>query len=152
MPPQETGQAPDQEESRIPEATKKVRATRTKGRHFTKRVLSELNLEQCLPWHFEKGASYHCISWGDVDSLTYLRVIVKQQRLEYAIISTWCMAITDVMEIEKWLERGDVGKMDFYVGEIFQASYSEVYLALKTVAMKYGARVCVFKNHAKVMV
>lgn len=132
-------------------ATKKVKASRTKGRHFTKRILSELNLEQVLPWHFEKGAAYHCISWGDVDSLTYLRVIVKQQRLEYVVLSTWCMAITDVKEVEKWLERGDVGRIDFYVGEIFQASYFEVYLALKELVDRYGARVCVFRNHAKVM-
>lgn len=86
-----------------------------------------------------------------MDSLTYLRVIVKQQRLEYVVLSTWCMAITDVKEVEKWLERGDVGRIDFYVGEIFQASYFEVYLALKELADRYGARVCVFRNHAKVM-
>ena len=149
--PMEPVQTPAQTETVVPDAARKVRASRTKGRHFTKRVLSELNLEECLPWHFEKGAAYHCISWGDVDSLTYLRVIVKQQRLEYVILSTWCMAITDVKEIEKWLERGDVGRMDFYVGEIFQASYFEVYLALKDLADRYGARVCVFRNHAKVM-
>lgn len=160
--PEESSQEPKSEQAQKTEppqegvnpadfVTKKVKASRTKGRHFTKRILSEMNLEQVLPWHFEKGVAYHCISWGDVDSLTYLRVIVKQQRLEYVILSTWCMAITDVKEIEKWLERGDVGRMDFYVGEIFQASYFEVYLALKELADRYGARVCVFKNHAKVM-
>ena len=53
-----------------------------------RRVKSELHLEECLPWHFEKGAAYHCISHGDVDSLTYLRVIVKQQPVEYVLIST----------------------------------------------------------------
>ena len=53
--------------------------------------------------------------------------------------------------MEKWLERGDVGRIDFYVGEIFQASYFEVYLALKELVDRYGARVCVFRNHAKVM-
>ena len=71
---------------------KHIKARRTKNVHFDRRVKSELHLEECLPWHFEKGASYHCISHGDVDSLTYLRVIVKQQPLEYVLISTWCMA------------------------------------------------------------
>ena len=104
-----------------------------------------------MPWHFEKGASYHCISHGDVDSLTYLRVIVKQQPVEYVLISTWCMAITDVKEVEKWLERKDIGHADFYVGEIFQGSYADVYLYLKKVAERFGSRVCIFRNHAKVM-
>ena len=104
-----------------------------------------------MPWHFEKGASYHCISHGDVDSLTYLRVIVKQQPIEYVLISTWCMAITDVKEVEKWLERKDIGHADFYVGEIFQGSYADVYLYLKKVAERFGSRVCIFRNHAKVM-
>lgn len=65
--------------------------------------------------------------------------------------STWCMAITDVKEVEKWLERKDIGRADFYVGEIFQGSYADVYLYLKKVAERFGSRVCIFRNHAKVM-
>lgn len=130
---------------------KHIKARRTKNVHFDRRIKSELHLEECLPWHFEKGASYHCISHGDVDSLTYLRVIVKQQPVEYVLISTWCMAITDVKEVEKWLERKDIGCADFYVGEIFQGSYADVYLYLKKVAERFGSRVRIFRNHAKVM-
>lgn len=133
------------------ETEKRVKIHRTKNVYFEKRIKSELHLEEVLPWHFEKGAAYHCISFGDVDSLTFLRVIVKQQPLEYVIVSTWCMAITDIKEIEKWLERKDVGRVDFYVGEIFQGSYAEVYLCLKKVAERFNSRVCVFRNHAKVM-
>lgn len=130
---------------------KHIKARRTKNVHFDRRIKSELHLEECLPWHFEKGAAYHCISHGDVDSLTYLRVIVKQQPVEYVLISTWCMAITDVKEVEKWLERKDIGHADFYVGEIFQGSYADVYLYLKNVAERFGSRVCIFRNHSKVM-
>mgnify|MGYP000744906216 FL=1 len=61
------------------------------------------------------------------------------------------MAITDVKEVEKWLERKDIGHADFYVGEIFQGSYADVYLYLKKVAERFGSRVCIFRNHAKVM-
>lgn len=39
----------------------------------------------------------------------------------------------------------------FYVGEIFQGSYADVYLYLKKVAERFGSRVCIFRNHAKVM-
>lgn len=130
---------------------KHVQCKRMKGRHFDKRVKSELALEQELPWHFEPGCSYHCISFGDVDSLTYLRAIVKQQKIEYCLISTWCMAITDAKEIESWIEKGYIGRIDFYVGEIFQGSYAGVYIYLKEIARKNKGRVCVFKNHSKVI-
>lgn len=129
-----------------------VRCSRTKNVHFEKRVASELVLEQVLDWHFQQGTAYHCISQGDVDSLSYLRMALKQQPVEYALVSTWCMAITDVREMESWLERGIIGQMDFYVGEIFQGSYWEVYINLKKVAERFGGRVCIFRNHSKVMV
>ena len=128
-----------------------VKALRTKERHFERRVTSELALEGELPWHFEPGASYHCISHGDVDSLTYLRVIVKQQRLRYCLLSTWCMAITDAEEIRKWIEAGYIDRIDFYVGEIFEKSYSGVYQYLKEHCLTNGGRICTFRNHSKVM-
>lgn len=133
------------------ETKKQVRCAITRGVHFAKRIKSELALEECLPWHFEKNVTYHCFSWGDVDSLTYLRVIVKQQKLEYVAISTWCMALTDVKELEKWLERGDIGHLDIYVGEIFQGSYADIYLALIKMMERTADRVCIFRNHSKVM-
>lgn len=123
----------------------------TQGRYVERRVKSEISLENALPWHFENGVAYHCFSFGDVDALTYLRVIVKQQRIEYALLSTWCMAATDVNEIAKWIQNGDLGHIDFYVGEIFQASYASIYLMLSELVRKYGGRVAIFRNHAKVM-
>lgn len=135
-----------------PNKDRSVACCRTKGRYVERRVKSELALEESLPWHFEEGVAYHCFSFGDVDSLTYLRVIVKQQRVEYAMLSTWCMAATDVDEIRKWLERGDLGRIDFYVGEIFQASYASIYLMLSDLVREFGGgRVAIFRNHSKVM-
>ena len=34
---------------------KHIKARRTKNVHFDRRIKSELHLEECLPWHFEKG-------------------------------------------------------------------------------------------------
>ena len=136
--------APEQQE-------KSVAALRTKERHFERRVKSELALEQTLPWHFENGSCYHCISFGDVDSLTYLRVIIKQQPVEYVLLSTWCMAITDAEEIKKWLDAGYLKRIDFYVGEIFVKQYAGVYQYILDNCLVDGARVAVFRNHSKVM-
>lgn len=97
-----------------------VEVYETRGRHFERRIKSEANLEESLPWHMEEGQCWHCFSFGDVDALTYLRAMVKQQRVEYAMVSTWVMSMTDVNEISRWMERGDLGRVDFYVGELFQ--------------------------------
>ena len=134
-----------------PNRDRTVACQRTRGRYVERRIKSELALEESLPWHFEPGTAYHCFSFGDVDALTYLRVIVKQQRVEYALLSTWCMAATDVDEIAKWVRNGDLGHIDFYVGEIFQASYASIYLMLQDLVKEFGGRVAIFRNHSKVM-
>lgn len=133
-------------------ADKSVQVKKTVNRHETRRVLSELALEKELPWHFEQGTSYHCISFGDVDALTYMRVVVKQQRIKYALLSTWCMASEDIREIRSWIERGYIGRVDFYVGEIFKASYYQQYGELQDLCKKLGGRVAICRNHSKVMV
>lgn len=117
-----------------------------------RRVKSELHLEEALPWHMEEGMCYHCFSYGDVDSLSYLRMILKQQRVEYAMLSTWAMATTDVAEIAKFMERGDLGRMDFYVGDSFKTIYSPVYVMLSELCSRYGGRVAIFRNHSKCLI
>lgn len=134
-----------------PNKGRSVSCRQTCGRYVERRIKSELALEESLPWHFEKGTAYHCFSFGDVDALTYLRAIIKQQRVEYALLSTWCMAATDVDEITKWIRHGDLGRIDFYVGEIFQASYAPIYLMLSDLVKEFGGRVAIFRNHSKVM-
>lgn len=148
----ETPLAPIAEDPDGGEAEEHIRVKKTISRHTMRRVLSEVNLEKELPWHFEDGVSYHCFSWGDVDSLTYFRAVVKQQHINYALISTWCMAMEDCTEIESWLAAGYIDRVDFYIGEIFKASYYPEYVKLVEICAKYGGRVCMFRNHSKVMV
>ena len=149
---------PKEEEPKEPEepenlnAGKSVQVKKTVNRHAMRRVLSELALEKELPWHFEQGVSYHCISFGDVDALTYLRCIVKQQRLKYCLLSAWCMASADIEEIRSWIEQGYIGRCDFYIGEIFKASYYKQYEELTDLCKKLGGRVSMFRNHSKVVV
>ena len=143
----------DEKESEAEETfDKSVQVKKIINRHEIRRVLSELALEKELPWHFEQGVSYHCISFGDVDALTYMRVIVKQQRIRYALVSTWCMASEDIAEIRSWIKRGYIGRCDFYVGEIFKASYRQQYDELIALCKDLGGRVAICRNHAKVMV
>jgi len=100
---------------------------------------------------FKDGFSYHCISAGDVDSLSYLKVILRQQKLDYLLFSTWCMASDDILAIEEWLEDGTLKKVDAYLGEIFPKSYPFEWKKINEIFNKYQCgTISIFRNHSKV--
>lgn len=115
------------------------------------RLMSESNLDECLDWHFESGTAYHVISYGDVDSLTFLRHIVKQEKLDYVLLTTWCMAKSDAKEMLSWVNRGFVGRFDFYVGEIFKNGYRGCIDVLDEICEKTSGRIARIRNHSKIM-
>ncbi len=120
-------------------------------RNIYRKAFSETQLLDVLPKDFKDGESYHCITAGDVDSLSYLKVVLRQQNLEYCLFSTWCMAADDIMQFEEWLESGKIKKLDAYVGEIFPGSYKMEWKKLNDVFQKYQCgRIAVFKNHSKI--
>ncbi len=118
--------------------------------HLHKRVIGEIALEKELTWHFKPGQIWHCISNGDVDFLSYLRLMVKQQHVRYMLIATWVMQMTDALEMQTWLEKGYVDRIDFYFGEIMPNSYRPVYDKVCKDLIVQDARVAVFRNHSKV--
>lgn len=127
-----------------------ARCRTVRADHMARRVTSEMSLEQALPWHFSPGDSFLVISNGDVDSLSYLRMAVRQQHVEYMVISTWRIGLTDVKEINSWIDRGFVDRVDFYVGELFMSRLAEQYIAMSEICRKCGGRIAVFRNHAKI--
>lgn len=139
------------EEVRDAERTRTVAVFKTMTPTRKLKLLSEAALDEALDWHLEEGMAYHCVSFGDVDSLTYLRHVLRQQRLEYLMVSTWYMALEDAQEIAGWVERGMIGRIDFYVGEIFKNGYRGVRDAIEAIARATGGRVARFRNHSKVM-
>lgn len=120
-------------------------------RQEARKVRSEQALEQELNWHFNDGDIYHCFSFGDVDSLTYFKMVLRQQHINFAFISTWCMAGEDVDDLRKWYRRGMIDRVDFYVGEIFRGSYAEVYNEVQKFIKEESGRMVTFRNHSKVM-
>ena len=143
---------PAKEKAEDSNTGKEIAVKRSRTVHYECRVRSEMFLEDRLPWHFETGASYHCFSFGDVDALTYLRAVLKQQPLEYVLMSTFSMSMVDAKCLEKWVEAGLIGSLDLYLGELFDSKFTEVYLAMRELLCKTGrGRVAVFRNHSKVM-
>lgn len=135
-----------------PERPKQKRATVLKRRDANtyRRAFSETQLLDLVDLNFQDGDSYHFITGGDVDSLSYLKLILRQQDLEYCLFSTWCMASEDIYQMEDWLKAGKVKRFDAYVGEIFPGTYQLEYKMLVPLIREYGGRVAVFRNHAKI--
>ena len=120
-------------------------------RHISRKAKSEEALSKALDWYFKPGDCYHCFSFGDVDALTYFKHVLRQERVLYLALSTWCMAGEDVDDLREWHRRGMLGRVDFYMGEIFPGSYPEVYDAVVDFVAECGGRLTVFRNHSKIM-
>jgi len=119
--------------------------------HLYRRAFSESQLLDAVGIDFKEGESYHCLTGGDVDALSFLKVVLRQQDLKYCLFSTWCMAAEDILQFNEWLEKGKIKKLDAYVGEIFPGSYSIEWAMLKQLFEKYDCgRIAVFKNHSKI--
>lgn len=122
-------------------------------RYLFRRAFSESQLLDILGMEAPKpGDCWHFISAGDIDSLSFLKVIVRHQNIKHVIVSTWCMAAEDILQFDEWLASGKIQKVDFYVGEIFPGSYTVEYKMLREIIDRYHCgRVAVFRNHSKIM-
>ena len=117
-------------------------------RSFSETVLLELMDKEPL----ENGKSYHFMTGGDIDGLSYLKIILNKQRLNHVLLSTWCMSSEDIYQIQDWLENGKLNKVDMYVGEIFSGTYKKEMALLQQVFNKHQCgRICVFRNHSKII-
>lgn len=125
-------------------------------RHLYRRAFSESTLLDILgSFNFTDGMSYHFITAGDVDSLSYLKAVLRAQNCDHVLLSTWCMAAEDIFQLQEWLAEGKIKKLDIYVGEIFPNSYKVEYQMLCDMyanngELAGGGRVAVFRNHSKI--
>ena len=130
----------------------KTRAIKTNSRIHARRAKAEATLESVLPPVILPGEAWHVMSSGDIDSLSYLSHIVKTTPLDYCLLSTWCMAMPDILQFKQWLETGRIKHLDAYVGEIFPNQYADEYAVLVQITQSHGGRTAVFKNHSKVFI
>lgn len=125
-------------------------------RYLYRRAFSEVTLLDSfgeLPHQFKNGECYNFITGGDIDELTYLKVILRSQTLDHCLLSTWCMSAEDAFQIIEWLDSHSIERMDIYVGEIFKGSYKLVWRQLHDWYLEHPerGRICVFRNHSKII-
>lgn len=109
-----------------------------------------LELTDMLP--LKENHSYHFITGGNVDSLSFLKfVLLHCKKLDYLLCSTWCMAASDVLQFREWVENGVIKNLDFYVGEIFPRSYTVEWIMLNKLLNDTNCgRIVSFNNHSKI--
>ena len=147
-----TDHAETEEAANEPTTAMRTHTVRGKLIFDRRRFMAENALLNSAPWHFARNSIYHVISGGDCDSLTFLRHVVRQQPLDFCLVSSWCYGVEDVSEMGDWQRRGLIRRFDFYCGEIAKASYAMCADELGAIARAGGGRLGVFRNHSKVMV
>lgn len=140
----------DEEKEKAFHATKAA-ALKRREKIRIRRYKGEGTLSDLLDWRMQPGYSYHCISNGDIDVLSYLRLIARQQKIKYCLLTTWRISQADAEEIKSWIDKGYLGRADFYIGEIFMSRNSAVYEYIHNNCLVPGARCCTTRNHAKVI-
>lgn len=122
-------------------------------RYEYRRAFSEVQMLQAMQYKkLESGHTYNFITGGDVDSLTYLKIVLNQTPLDFLLLSTWCMAAEDILQIQQWYEAGRIKKVCMYLGEIFPSSYKIEWKMIHDFyeANPTAGRAAVFRNHSKI--
>lgn len=77
-----------------------TRCVELSTRYEYRRAFSETRLlDACGKFEFAPGHSYHFITAGDVDSLSFLKAVLRQQNVAHLLCSTWCMAAEDILQL-----------------------------------------------------
>lgn len=129
---------------------KRARAVRTTNRHNVRRAKAEAELATLLPERIEDGDSWHVISHGNIDALSYLRHLIKPTYFDYVGVPTWCIARPDIQEIANWLDTGKIDRFVLCAGEIFRNQYGDEYEMVMGLREQYGVHFVMAKNHSKV--
>lgn len=90
---------------------------------------------------------------GDVDALSFLKLIARRQKSINVLISTWVMAGNDIVYLREMIDTGVITGVDIYVGEIFKTSYGTEWDMLVDLYRDYPGigHLHKFRNHSKVM-
>lgn len=87
--------------------------TELSQRYEYRRAFSEVKLLEAMQYvKLQDHTTYNFITAGDVDSLSYLKVVLNQHDLDYCLLSTWCMAAEDILQVRQWYEQGRIKKLD----------------------------------------
>ncbi len=125
---------------------------RMSKRPMERKAQSEKALEDSIHrWSFREGDCYHCFTFGDVDFMTFVKFILRQQYVPYIAVSSWVISGEDILDLQEWQRRGLIGRIDLFLGEIFERSYPDAYEVARKLIAQCGGRLCIIRNHSKLV-
>lgn len=127
-----------------------AKACRIAQKMQLRRANSQAELAKLIPARIPDGESWHVISRGDIDALSFLSHAIGDRYFDYVAISTWCIARTDMDQLAAWLDAGRIDHLELYAGEIFPSQYGDEYEQAQQMVAAYGMRLVIARNHSKV--
>lgn len=120
-----------------------------------RRAFSHMELLESVgkDFTFQNGWCYNFITRGDVDMLSYLTLILREQDIEHLILSSWRAERKDMEMILHWKEKGRIGKIEIYLGRLYAHSHDDRYNIRQwreLCAPFPDVTIKVFRNHTKI--
>jgi hypothetical protein len=116
-----------------------------------RRATSEAELARLLPPILAQETSYHIMSSGDIDALSYLRHIVTGMPIDRLTLSTWCMNLDDAQWLFAMQDAGKLDQIRLYFGEIMPGTYPDVYEYVHAMERAGRCQMTIARNHSKIM-
>ena len=133
------------------ERRRKTECLELSTKYLYRRAFSETSLIDAIGGiELKPDTTYNFITAGDVDALSYLKIILRNQDLDYLLFSSWVMVAEDILQMKEWHEAGKLKIIDAYLGEIFPNQYRIEYRMLKNFIPTTGGRLAYFRNHSKI--
>ena len=137
--------------SKIVDVKSGTTAIKRKNRHLTRRAKSEEVLRSVLPDYVDTGDSYHVMSSGDVDSMSFMTFYMVNYTFDDVLISTWVIADSDIDNLIDLMKNGRIKKLKLCLGEIYPGTYPAEYLRLLKMRDEFNFQMVVARNHSKIM-
>lgn len=137
--------------SKIVDVKSGTTAIKRRNRHLTRRAKSEEVLRSVLPDYVDTGDSYHVISSGDVDSMSFMTFYMVNYAFDDVLISTWVIADSDIDNLVDLMKNGRIKKLKLCLGEIYPGTYPAEYSRLLKMRDEFNFQMVVARNHSKIM-
>lgn len=137
--------------SKIVDVKSGTTAIKRKNRHLTRRAKSEEVLRSVLPDYVDTGDSYHVMSSGDVDSMSFMTFYMVNYTFDDVLISTWVIADSDIDNLIDLMKNGRIKKLKLCLGEIYPGTYPDEYSRLLKMRDEFNFQMVVARNHSKIM-
>ena len=137
--------------SKIVDVKSGTTAIKRRNRHLTRRAKSEEVLRSVLPDYVDTGDSYHVISSGDVDSMSFMTFYMVNYTFDDVLISTWVIADSDIDNLIDLMKNGRIKKLKLCLGEIYPGTYPAEYSRLLKMRDEFNFQMVVARNHSKIM-